>query len=1082
MKNKFLIVFLTLFTTLQINAQVWSEIERTTPPPYNNATYHYFGNSVAIDGDVAVVASVNYLLQTGRVTVIERIGGTWQKVAELSASDAAIQDNFGVDVDISGDVIVVGANLDDDTYSGSGSVYVFEKPVGGWQDMTETCKLNASDPGSSDYFGYAVAIDGNYIVAGAYCNDDNGLQSGSAYVFEKPVSGWQAMTETAKLLPSDGASNDYFGCSIDISGNIVIVGAYNDDDNGSNSGSVYLFEKPVTGWVNSTQTAKLLASDGVIDDNFGQYLSISGNVIAVTAPARDESFTNTGSIYVFEKSGANWVNATQNAKLISSDITAYDYLGVDLCIDGDYILAGAYHDFQGGSYTGSAYMFHKSGSAWHDTTEVAKFIASDAGADDRFGFAVGLSGDRFIIGAQWNDDLGVSSGSAYLFEKPIGDWTDTTETAKILPATVMSSTYDKYGYSVDIDGNTAVVGSIGYNQNAGRAFVYEFDGNAWSRIAELHASNETVNYQFGYSVAIENDIIYIGAPAAAGHYTSDGAIYVYEKTPSGWNTNETCILYGSDAGNSDKFGASLSVHNNTLVVGAPYNDQVASNAGAAYVFVKPTGSWVAATETAKITSSDGAANDNLGFAVSISDSTIALGAPYSDVIYSNSGSVYLYEKPVGSWISATETAKIIPGDTAASNYFGFSVAIENDVLVVGSTKSDAQATDAGAVYIYEKPGVNWAPCAETAILSASDGVLNAEFGVSVDIQDSLILVGSKNISYRGAVYGYYRTSGGWNNATQDFKLTSSLSQTDPYFGFDIAISGSNIIVTEYNSSLNSPVEGAAYFFRYLHPAAISQNPADQINVCDSVWTEFTFSSTDAHTIVWEQSSDNGVNWLTISDDATHIGATNDTLFVLANTANDGDLMRSIVSNILGADTSMAAILKLDTIAPQISCPTNQNISIPIGQTYYTVSGTEFDPVSSSDNCTVSSVLNDFNSSSSLSSEQIPLGNNAIIWTVTDNSGNTDHCSFDVNVSVISGISEMVDEILLYPNPVNNYVFASGMEGLYNVLVYDNGARQVISLQNVIPQNGICVSDLPAGFYTIQFQNEQQSVYLNFIKE
>jgi hypothetical protein len=127
-------------------------------------------------------------------------------------------------------------------------------------------------------------------------------------------------------------------------------------------------------------------------------------------------------------------------------------------------------------------------------------------------------------------------------------------------------------------------------------------------------------------------------------------------------------------------------------------------------------------------------------------------------------------------------------------------------------------------------------------------------------------------------------------------------------------------------------------------------------------------------------------------------------------------------------------------------------------------------------------LNDFNSSSSLSSEQIPLGNNTIIWTVTDNSGNTDQCSFDVNVSVISGINEMVNEILLYPNPVNNYVFASGLEGLYNVLVYDNGARQVISLQNVIPQNGICVSDLPAGFYTIQFQNEKQSVYLNFIKE
>jgi len=141
-------------------------------------------------------------------------------------------------------------------------------------------KLTASDGGEEDYFGTAVSISGNYAIVGAYGDDDNGSNSGSAYVFERTGDGW---IQLAKLTASDGASDDYFGRTVSISGNYAIVGAYGDDDNGLSSGSAYIFEKPVDGWVDTTETAKLTASNGRSNDYFGTAVSISGDYAIVGA-------------------------------------------------------------------------------------------------------------------------------------------------------------------------------------------------------------------------------------------------------------------------------------------------------------------------------------------------------------------------------------------------------------------------------------------------------------------------------------------------------------------------------------------------------------------------------------------------------------------------------------------------------------------------------------------------------------------------------------------------------------------------------------------------------------------------------
>ena len=163
------------------------------------------------------------------------IGGTWTQTAKLTASDGAGSDYFGYSVSIDGNTIVIGAYRDDDNGSFSGSAYVFSNDSGTW---TQTAKLTASDGASFDYFGGSVSIDGNTMVIGAYRDDDNGSSSGSAYVFSNDSGTW---TQTAKLTASDGASFDYFGYSVSIDGNTMVIGAYRDDDNGSSSGSAYVF-------------------------------------------------------------------------------------------------------------------------------------------------------------------------------------------------------------------------------------------------------------------------------------------------------------------------------------------------------------------------------------------------------------------------------------------------------------------------------------------------------------------------------------------------------------------------------------------------------------------------------------------------------------------------------------------------------------------------------------------------------------------------------------------------------------------------------------------------------------------------
>ena len=293
------------------------------------------------------------------------------QVAKLTAGDGTADDYFGCCVSISGDTAIVGAYGDDDRGSDSGSAYIFEDTGSGW---TQVAKLTAGDGAASDYFGYSVSISGDTAIVGAYCDDDRGSDSGSAYVFQDTGSGW---TQVAKLTAGDGAAGDCFGCCVSISGGTAIVGPCDDDDRGGDSGSAYVFENTGSGW---TQVAKLTAGDGAADDYFGCSVSISGDDGDRRGYGDDDHGADSGSAYVFEDTGSGWI---QVAKLTADDGAATRLLRLLASRSAaTRAIVGAYDDDDRGADSGSAYVFEDTGSGW---TQVAKLTAGDGAADDRFG-------------------------------------------------------------------------------------------------------------------------------------------------------------------------------------------------------------------------------------------------------------------------------------------------------------------------------------------------------------------------------------------------------------------------------------------------------------------------------------------------------------------------------------------------------------------------------------------------------------------------------------------------------------------------------------------------------------------------
>ncbi|KAA3638102.1 MAG: hypothetical protein DWP95_13305, partial [Proteobacteria bacterium] len=273
------------------------------------------------------------------------ISGVFIQSHKLTASDGTNGDHFGASISQFGDRAVIGAPFDDDVAYSSGSAYVFDFDSMNW---SQTQKLKALDAAQQDSFGLQTSLTADRILIGAYFDDDNGIASGSAYVFELNSGVW---SQVQKLTADDASANNFFGSAVSVDNNRAMIGAFMADGESVGSGAVYVFDLIAGTWV---QSQKIFASDGEIGDRFGNAISLLGHQVLIGSLYDDVYGIDTGSAYLFELSDNFWF---EKEKIIPADGMSRTIYGSDVSLSAEQAMIGAPFDNERGANSGSVYMF-----------------------------------------------------------------------------------------------------------------------------------------------------------------------------------------------------------------------------------------------------------------------------------------------------------------------------------------------------------------------------------------------------------------------------------------------------------------------------------------------------------------------------------------------------------------------------------------------------------------------------------------------------------------------------------------------------------------------------------------------------
>ncbi len=777
------------------------------PTPHNATDYaadDWFGISVAVSGDTLIVGAdrvnVGDNTNQGAAYIFTRSGANWSQQQKLVAADGAAGDFFGRSVALDGDTALVGAfQADVGGNTDQGAAYVFTRSGANWSQQQ---KLVAADGAAGERFGRSVALDGETALVGAYWAVLGGtFAQGSAYIFTRSGTSW---SQQQKLVAADGAAQDFFffGIAVALDRETALVGASQADVGGNLAqGAAYVFTRSGTSW---SQQQKLVAADGNADDLFGIAVALDGETALIGAE-RGNIGVNTaqGVAYVFTRSGADW---SQQQKLVAADGAAGDQFGHSVALNGDTALVGAILASPGGNtYQGAAYVFTRSGANW---SQQQKQVDPDGEAGDRFGRSVALDGDTALVGAGQASVGGLSNaGKVYTTTRGPAPWPVTGSNVANDGAA-----FDNFGFSVALDANTALVGvyqaNVGGNTDQGAAYLFTRNGPIWVQQQKLLAADGAANDHFGYSVALDGETALVGARRAnVGGNSNQGAAYVF--THSGANWIEQWKLVATDGAANDNFGYSVALDGETALVGARRATiDSNSNQGAAYVFTRSGASW---SQQWKLAAADGAAGDHFGHSVALDGETALVGAWAADV-GSNSfqGVAYVFARSGANW---SQQQKLTAADGADRDWFGYSVALDGNTALVGASLASVGGNiNQGAVYVFTRSGASWS---QQQKLVAADGAANDEFGISVALDGQMALVGANlaNVggnSNQGAAYVFRRSGANWN---QEQKLIATDGAAGDELGYSVALDGETALVGARRANVGSNSnQGKVYFF------------------------------------------------------------------------------------------------------------------------------------------------------------------------------------------------------------------------------------------------------------------------------
>ena len=842
-----------------------------------------FGYSVSISGDTVAIGApfedssslgVNSLPDegssgAGAAYVFVREGTTWSQQAYLKPASVGTRqagDSFGEAVAVSGEVLVVGANFEDSSTTGinnlanesavnAGAAYVFARNGTIW---TQQATLKPAAIGTTqvgDQFGFKVAVSGDTVVIGAVGEDsdttginskpnENGNRSGAAYVYVRDGTTWSQQAYLKPAAVGTTQFQDQFGFSVKVSGDTVVIGApFEDssvlgpnntpDEGAPDAGAAYVFTRSGTTWSQQAYLKPAAVGATQEDDLFGVSVDVSGDTVVVGA--------------LFEDGGSTAINSSPD---------------------------------EGASASGAAYVFVRSGSTWNQQAYVKAAAIGSTQEGDQFGRAVAISGDTLVVGAPFEDSgtMGINSGpdegadafgAGFVYRRTGTNWVQEAH-VKSSESSVHGAN-DQFGFSVAVSGNTAVVGaayensgSTGINStpddtslNSGAAYVFVRSGLEWSQQAYLKPAavgSEQRLDLFGYSVAISGDTVVVGANAEDGDATGingtpnegapdAGAAYVFARTGTTWT--QQAYLKPASVGSSqsfDKFGQSVAIEDNTIVVGASVErsgstgvnsipNEDAYSAGAAYVFVRDGAMWMQQAYLKPAAIGTSQTDDQFGAAVAVSGDTVVVGAVGEDSnttgvnstpneLSSGAGAVYVFTRNGTDWSQQAYLKPAAVGSSQTGDRFGASVAISGETVGVGAPAEDSGSTGingtpnesasaAGAAYVFLRSGTTWSQQAYLKPAAVGTSQAGDQFGQSVTIAGDTVVVGAigedsgtfgvndipnETAGSAGAAYVFTRKGTAWSPLAYLKPDVVGTTQAGDQFGWSVAISGDTVVV------------------------------------------------------------------------------------------------------------------------------------------------------------------------------------------------------------------------------------------------------------------------------------------------
>lgn len=696
------------------------------------------GQSVDIEGDRVIAGAPYYSTAStgpgyrqGRARIYRKEKGgsdVWGLVTILNHPEPDIpsSDYFGYSVSIAGDIAAVGSGERDEGGVGNaGAVWLFhETSQDNWVLLKKL--VNPNGLGTSDEFGSSVDIkdlngDGmaDRLIVGANGDDQWGSNRGTIFVFERNQGGsnnWGLVAQTSSNQPPASASSIAIGWEVALAGDRIVARASTNDDNGTDAGAAIIFGRDIGGANNWGTEQYIYPSDPAPLNQFGQGIAASetGNYMIAGSIFSEQSATNVGAAYIFSRSGSTW---TQRAKLTPpSTIEWAVRMGDSVAVSGDYAATGiiwktTLWNSNRMRATGGVDIYRR---AANGTWSKMKHVTSSTPATDAsYGIKIKLSPEILAV-ASPGDNTGASdSGAIILYGRNIGGANNWGEFKKLKALDRQASDAMGAENGLALFGDYIVAGAyaddgdlVPPESNAGSAYIFHRNqGGAdnWGQVKKLVPPVEEHDARFGGAVDMAGQYVAVGAWRENANGNDAGAVYLFSEDQGGANNWGLVKKFIGESA-SDRFGYIVSLSGNTLVVGAPYDDDSGADRGAAYIYYKDqggTGNWGLFKKIAYPGVSSGSAL--FGFDLAIAGDILIVGAPYDDTNGTDAGYTFVYSRNEGGADNWGLLATIVPDVPGESDYFGYGVAVSGNVVASSGLYNDDGGKDDGSVYLFGCP-------------------------------------------------------------------------------------------------------------------------------------------------------------------------------------------------------------------------------------------------------------------------------------------------------------------------------------------------------------------------------------------